>query len=226
MEYIYSPLKNNSTNNFYDYSQKVNLLKKNDSSDRKTNHKNDNSFKTYSSNSQYTDSNYNTLKIVNKDLYSINDSQKEIDSSDDIIISNFRANDSKRLKSENKMIIRNNANKIKQKINNINENKKTPYPLKKLSVSKKSKNANKNVILNNCCENKSTSYYINIIKKNSDKNKDLININKTLFNNLTERNLKINKLIEENNLLKSKMNNYLLEEYHSKLNNDNSYYEK
>ena len=226
MEYIYSPLKNNSSNNFYNYSKKVNLLKKSDSSDKKANLKNDNSFKTYSSNSQYTDSNYNTLKIVNKDLYSINDSQKEIDSSDDIIISNFRTNDSNRLKSENKMIIRNNANKIKQKINNINENKKISHSLKKLLVSKKSENENKNVILNNCCENKSISYYINIIKKNSDKNKDLININKTLFNNLTERNMKINKLIKENNLLKSKMNNYLLEEYHSKLNNDNSYYEK
>ena len=234
MEYLYTPINTNSTQNFYKYPKNKHLNKNYNSSNKKNNIKEDSFFKKNSSNYQYIFTNCNnTLKIVNKDKYSINDSHKEIEISNDLIISNIKTKDKESLKKEKRKrnIIRNNDKKLKNKmncINNLNEhkNRKLSHSLKKLLVSNTENNQNNNnVIINDSSKNKSSNLYINIIKKNSDKNNDLININKALFNNLTERNIKINNLIKENNLLKSKINNYSLEEC-NKMKNDNLYCEK
>ena len=229
MNYLNSPINSISKQNkFYQYSKRIGLIKKNYSSNRIFNLKDEYIYKKYSPGYHYIDRNNNSVNNINKDLNSINDSQKEFEeSSEDIIISAFKTHDTDSLKSEKKNIIRNNNN-LKNKIHNINNNRKLSSSFKRLLVnqSPQIKSNDRLITINESLKNRSSNYYIDIIKKNNNKYNDLINTNKTLFNNLTERNLKINNLLKENKILKSKVNNYLLEEYQSKLNNDNLYYDK
>ena len=229
MDYLNSPINSISKQNkFYQYSKRIGLLKKNYSSNRIFNLKDEYIYKKYSPGYHYIDRNNNSVNNINKDLNSINDSQKEFEeSSEDIIISAFKTHDTDSLKSEKKNIIRNNNN-LKNKIHNINNNRKLSSSFKRLLVnqSPQIKSNDRLITINDSLKNRSSNYYIDLIKKNNNKYNDLINTNKTLFNNLTERNLKINNLLKENKILKSKVNNYLLEEYQSKLNNDNLYYDK
>ena len=234
MEYLYSQINTNTSQNFYNFPKNKDLNKKYNSSNKKNYYKEEISFKNNSPKYQNIRTNFNTLDIVNKDKITINNSHKEIEESNDLIISNFKINDKDSLKQEKRKrnLRRNNDKKLKNRINHTNnlnkhKNKKLSHSLKKLLERTAQKNQNNNnLIINGFSKNKSSNLYINIIKKNNDNNNNLININKTLFNNLTERNIKINNLIKENNILKSKINNYLLEECHCKMKNDNLYYEK
>ena len=227
MDYFYSPITYNSKQSYFQYSKKLHLNKKNYSSNKNSYLKNENSYKKSFPNSRFIEKNYHTVKIIRPKKSSVNYSHKDIEEfDDDLLITNFYTHENT-FNIEKKTLIRNNDKKLKNKICNLNnfKNKKISKPLKKLLVCEEppiQKN-NDNLTSSNFSENKSSNHYINIMNSNN-KNNELINMNKTLFNNLTERNIKINNSIKENNL-KSKINNYLSEEQQIKLNND-GYYEK
>ena len=215
MEYLCSPKIIKSEYKFLgDFKKMKN--KKNYSSNKINNFKDKKPYKKVSPHCKNINTNY--LNIVNNDINSVNDSQKENDeSSDDLIIPNFRTNENNSTKIKKKMIIRTKDNKIKYKINNLTEyktkNKNSSHSLKKLLESQKTQKKKNDILaINNSVKNENSKYYINIIKENYDKNQELMNINKSLFNNLNERNIKINNLINENKVLKSKLINYSLEE--------------
>ena len=225
MDYFYSPITYNSKQSYFQYSKKLHLNKKNYSSNKNSYLKNENSYKKSFPNSRFIEKNYHTVKIIRPKKSSVNYSHKDIEEfDDDLLITNFYTHENT-FNIEKKTLIRNNDKKLKNKICNLNnfKNKKISRPLKKLLVCEEpliQKN-NDNLTSSNFSENKSSNHYINIMNSNN-KNNELINMNKTLFNNLTERNIKINNSIKENNL-KSKINNYLSEEQQIKLKNDGYY---
>ena len=220
MDYFSSPISSNSKKSYFKNSKKLNLKKKNNSSNKASYIKNNNSYKKSFSNNKFIDKNCLIIKLINTKKSDRNDSRRELEeSNDDVIIKNFYTHDNS-FNPEKKMIIKNNDKNLNNEIYNF-KNIKISKPLKKLLVCKEpiTNKINDNLTLNNFSDNKSSNHYI---KMNNNKNNEVININKTLFNDLTERNIKINNIIKQNSL-KSKKNNYLLEETQSKNNNDGFY---
>ena len=237
MDYLYTPLiRSSKTNKFKQYCKKIGLNKNNSSTNQNFSSTNENTqnkyypnYKYYNENNIKIQSSQNELNSLNNNNYHNFNSKREVEEmSEDSIIPKYK-NDNYILLEGKKISTRNSNVYLNPKLKcneNENKNKKLSKSLKQLlSRSRHQMQNNENLSTNTVSMSRS-SYDETTISKQISKYNDLANI-RTLFSNLTERNLRMNNIITNDNSRKRHFSNYFLEEeYKSKMRDQKYYYDK
>ena len=238
MEYLYSPSqKILSQNKYNDHSRIIALNKENYSTNNFFKSRNENIYiKDFKKYNNYINKNIKKIKSLRVEYNELdcNYQKRELkECNDDLLIINFNDDNNinllgeeKKINSKNndvysnsKLILTNREEyKTKKFINNLNN----------IYSRTKPKRQNNELFNSNTYLKKRHSFeYNNIIKnKNNNMAKNYNTLSKkTLIHNLTEANLKL-KLGKENININSDINNYLVDEYKSKLQNEHFYIDK
>jgi hypothetical protein len=236
MDYLYTPLiRSTKTHKFRQYCKKIGLNKNNSPTNQNFNSTNENIQNKYYPNYNYYNENNSKIQSSQNELNSLNinnyhnfNSKREVeDMSEDSIIPKYK-NDNYIL-LEGKKVTTRNSNIYQNPKLQCNENEKHKNLSKSLkqllSRSRHKVQSNENLSTNTVSMSRS-SYDETTISKQISKYNDLANI-RTLFSNLTERNLRMNNIITNDNSRKRHLSNYFLEEeYKSKMRDQKYYYDK
>ena len=236
MDYLYTPLiRSSKTNKFRQYCKKIGLNKNNSSTNQNFNSTNENiqnkyypNYNYYNENNSKIQSSQNELNSLNTNNYHNFNSKREVEElSEDSIIPKYKNNNYILL--EGKKVTTRNSNIYQNPKLQCNENEKhknLSKSLKQLLSRSRHKVQNNENLSTNTVSMSRSSYDETTISKQISKYNDLANI-RTLFSNLTERNLRMNNIITNDNSRKRHLSNYFLEEeYKSKMRDQKYYYDK
>ena len=236
MDYLYTPLiRSTKTNKFRQYCKKIGLNKNNSPTNQNFNSTNENiqikyypNYNYYNENNSKIQSSQNELNSLNSNNYHNFNSKREVeDMSEDSIIPKYKNDnyillEGKKVTGRNSNIYQNPKLQCNEKENSKNLSKSLKQLL---SRSRHKVQSNENLSTNTVSMSRS-SYDETTISKQISKYNDLANI-RTLFSNLTERNLRMNNNITNDNSRKRHLSNYFLEEeYKSKMRDQKYYYDK
>ena len=223
MDYLNSSLsKTSEQNKLKLQNNRISLSKNNYTINKKFIPSSENIYKNYTN--YYINKNYqNELNSLNDNYHNLN-SQRNFDEYNDddelYLLSNYRNISLE----ENTMSPRINSLYPNSQLDILNENKnkKVSNSIKELLSMPKSHFQKKESINSNTYSLCRTSVNQKDIKK---KYNNHINM-KRIFNTLTERHFSVKKFLKENNDIKSKIDDYLIEGYKLKLEDDKFYYDK
>ena len=239
MDYLYSPLlKSSKTNKFQQFCKKTGLNKNNSSTNQNFNSTNETirnkyypNYNYYNENNSKIQSSQNELNSLNNNNYHNFNSKREVEEfSEDSIIPKYKNDNYILLEGKNVNSRKSNVYlnpKLKSNENeNENKNKKLSKSLKQLLSRSRQKAQNNDNLSTNTVSMSRSSYDETTISKQVSKYSDLNNI-RTLFSNLTERNLRMNNIITNDSSRRRHFSNYFLEEeYKSKMRDQKYYYDK
>ena len=239
MDYLYTPLiRSSKTNKFQQYCKKIGLNKNNSSSNQNFNstietiqNKYYPNYNYYNENNSKIQSSQNELNSLNSNNYHNFNSKREVEEmSEDSIIPKYKNDnyillEGKKLNSRNSNVYLNPKLKCNEN-ENENKNKKLSKSLKQLLSRSRQKAQNNENLSTNTVSMSRSSYDETTISKQISRYNDLNNI-RTLFSNLTERNLRMNNIITNDSSRKRHFSNiFLEEEYKSKMRDQKYYYDK
>ena len=234
MDYLYTPLiRSSKTNKFQQYCKKIGLNKNNSSTNQNFNSTNESiqnkyypNFNYYNENNSKIQNSQNELNSLNNNNYHNFNSKREVEElSEDSIIPKYK-NDNYILLEGKKVTSRNSNVYLNPKLKcneNENKNKKLSKSLKQLLSRSRQKAQNNENLSTNTVSMSRSSFDETTISRQISKYNDLNNI-RTLFSNLTERNLRMNNIITNDTSRKRHFSNYFLEEECKSKMRDQKYY--
>ena len=234
MDYLYTPLiRSSKTNKFQQYCKKIGLNKNNSSTNQNFNSTNESiqnkyypNFNYYNENNSKIQNSQNELNSLNNNNYHNFNSKREVEEmSEDSIIPKYK-NDNYILLEGKKVTSRNSNVYLNPKLKcneNENKNKKLSKSLKQLLSRSRQKAQNNENLSTNTFSMSRSSFDETTISRQISKYNDLNNI-RTLFSNLTERNLRMNNIITNDTSRKRHFSNYFLEEEYKSKMRDQKYY--
>ena len=234
MDYLYTPLiRSSKTNKFQQYCKKIGLNKNNSSTNQNFNSTNESiqnkyypNFNYYNENNSKIQNSQNELNSLNNNNYHNFNSKREVEEmSEDSIIPKYK-NDNYILLEGKKVTSRNSNVYLNPKLKcneNENKNKKLSKSLKQLLSRSRQKAQNNENLSTNTVSMSRSSFDETTISRQISKYNDLNNI-RTLFSNLTERNLRMNNIITNDTSRKRHFSNYFLEEEYKSKMRDQKYY--
>ena len=234
MDYLYTPLiRSSKTNKFQQYCKKIGLNKNNSSTNQNFNSTNESIQNKYYPNFNYYNENNSKIQNSQNELNSLNNnnclnfnSKREVEElSEDSIIPKYK-NDNYILLEGKKVTSRNSNVYLNPKLKcneNENKNKKLSKSLKQLLSRSRQKAQNNENLSTNTVSMSRSSFDETTISRQISKYNDLNNI-RTLFSNLTERNLRMNNIITNDTSRKRHFSNYFLEEEYKSKMRDQKYY--
>ena len=184
---------------------------------------NENIYKNYTANYNYNNKNYqNEFNSLNNNYNNLSSQRNLVEYNDDDEI--YLLSNNRNISLEEKKVSSriNNYPNSRFDILNENKNKKVSNSIKELFTMPKPYIQQKENINSNTFSICRTSFNPKYVKQ---KHTNHINM-KRVFNTLTERNFSTKKFIKENNDIKSEFNDYLIEGYKLKLEDDKFYYDK
>ena len=234
MDYLYTPLiRSSKANKFQQYCKKIGLNKNNSSTNQNFNSTNESiqnkyypNFNYYNENNSKIQNSQNELNSLNNNNYHNFNSKREVEEmSEDSIIPKYK-NDNYILLEGKKVTSRNSNVYLNPKLKcneNENKNKKLSKSLKQLLSRSRQKAQNNENLSTNTVSMSRSSFDETTISRQISKYNDLNNI-RTLFSNLTERNLRMNNIITNDTSRKRHFSNYFLEEEYKSKMRDQKYY--
>ena len=238
MDYLYTPLiRSSKSNKFKQYCKKIGLNKNNTSTNQIFNSTTENTQNKYYTNYNFFNENNSKIQSSHNEMNTLNNnnfhnfnSKREVeDLSEDSIIQKYH-NDNYILLEGKKVTTKSNNVYLNPKLKcneSENKGKKLSKSLKQLLSRSRHQGQNNENLSTNTVSMSRSSYDDTTISKQISKYNDLANI-RTLFSNLTERNLRMNNIItNDNSCRKRHLSNYFLEEeYKSKMRDQKYYYDK
>ena len=223
MDYLYTPLiRSSKSNKFKQYCKKIGLNKNNTSTNQIFNSTTENTQNKYYTNYNFFNENNSKIQSSHNEMNTLNNnnfhnfnSKREVeDLSEDSIIQKYH-NDNYILLEGKKVTTKSNNVYLNPKLKcneSENKGKKLSKSLKQLLSRSRHQGQNNENLSTNTVSMSRSSYDDTTISKQISKYNDLANI-RTLFSNLTERNLRMNNIItNDNSCRKRHLSNYFLEE--------------
>ena len=225
MDYLSSPLSKTSLQDKLKLqNNRISLSKNIYTINTKFIPNNENIYKNYTANHNYNNKNYqNEFNSLNDNYNNLSSQRNLVEYNDDDEI--YLLSNNRNISLEEKKVssrINNNYSNSRFDIMNENKNKKVSNSIKELFTMPKPYIQQKENINSNTFSICRTSFNPKYVKQ---KHTNHINM-KRVFNTLTERNFSTKKFIKENNDIKSEFNDYLIEGYKLKLEDDKFYYDK
>ena len=225
MDYLSSPLsKTSEQSKLKMQNNRISLNKNNFTINTKFIPNNENIYKNYTMNYNYINKNYQSeFNSLNDNYNNLSSQRNFVEYNDDdelYLLSNNRniSLEEKKMSSR----INNNYPNSRFDILNENKNRKVSNSIKELFTMPKPHIQKKGSINSNTFSMCRTSFNQKYAKQ---KNNNHVNM-KRIFNTLTERNFSVKKFLNENNDIKSEIDDYLIEGYKLKLQDDKFYYDK
>ena len=224
MDYLGCHLtKTSQQNKFKQQNNRISLSKNHYTINKKFTPNNENIYKNYTNNYNYINKNYHSeFNSLNDDFQKFNSQRNFAEYKDEetYLLSNIRnvSLEEKKLSSR----INNNYPNSTLDVLNENKNKKVSNSIKELISMQKPQIQNKESINSSTFSISRRSFNQKDMKQ---KNNNQTNL-KRIFNTLTEKNFNAKKLLKENNDIKSDIDDYLLEGYQLKFQDDKFYYDK